>query len=291
MSRFQLYLLPVLACGVFLLTGSMEQTAAPLLSIRPGLTERPLLAWAAEPVPLPARWQECTPAQVLGQAAANCSADKIAWLNMCFHQRVSLDDLDFEMEGRFLAAPEQRSRLDLKLKTGGQSSRHLVIVNGHSLVELVELPGNDKHLTAVELPRVQKPGDDPAALSQARAELIQKKTFAGMPALLASLQAGLVQPQLRLVRVQGKEYLEIRGKWVVDRTASAQVPKELRFQATARECRVYLDSESLWVCCVEWWGGVATARPAQLLVQTVYQTPQLNQPLSAEQLARELTAE
>lgn len=291
MSRFQIYLLPVLACGLFLVTGSMEQTAAPVLSIRPGLPEQPLTAWVAEPVPLPAHWQGGTGAEILKQATDKCSADQIAWLDMTFHQRVRLDNLDFEMEGRFLAAPDQRSRFELKLMRGSQVSRRVVIVNGQSLIEVVDLPGNDRQINSVDLPKVQKPGDDPAAVAQARMELLQTKTFTGMPALLHSLQLGLTQMQCRGVKVHGREFLEIRGKWVSSKSASAQVPKELRLQATPRECRIYLDASSLWVCCVEWWGGVAADRPPQLLVQTIYDTPRLNQPLTAEQMVQAMTAQ
>jgi hypothetical protein len=111
-----------------------------------------------------------------------------------------------------------------------------------------------------------------------------------MASLLGSLRAGLVEPRLEAVDVQGRDLLLIQGKWVSDGKSARQVPAELQFRAAALECRVYLDAGTLWPCCVEWWGGVPGRAP-QLLVQSAYDLRAFNQPLSEERIAREFPAE
>ena len=73
----------------------------------------------------------------------------------------------------------------------------------------------------------------------------------------------------------------------MEKVTTQQDPDDLRLRAVARECRVFLDPVTLWPRCIEWWGGVADQQPAQLLMQTIYDLSRWNQPLSAEEIARE----
>src|ERR1051326_6547771 len=100
MSRYQLSWLPVLVGGVFFLSGSMEPNAAQPL-INPGqIAGKTLSPWTGSAQPLPQELKGADAADLLKQAAAQFSADRVAWLDMNFHQKVAYDDIGFELTGR-----------------------------------------------------------------------------------------------------------------------------------------------------------------------------------------------
>src|SRR4051812_8564450 len=116
MSKLQLCLIPSLAGAVFLLTGAVEPTAAPLLSIPNPEQATSLTPWQGEPHPLPAALQNIKPADLLAHAATPLRPQQVAWLDMSFRQEVAYDDITYAMEGRYLTAPGDRFRYDLKVK-------------------------------------------------------------------------------------------------------------------------------------------------------------------------------
>jgi hypothetical protein len=287
MSRYQLLLLPLLAGAVFFLAGSVEPTAAPALSIPSAVVHNPANPWQGEARPIPANLAQAKPAELLARAAAQFGPDQIQWLDVTIRQHVAYDEIGFELDGRYLCAPGQRFRYDLKVKIGAAASRFLTICDGVHMAELTELPGKPPQVSATLLPRIQRPTDDPAEVAAARQTLVQSKSFAGLTQLLASLQVGLGAPEMRLVQVQGKELLEIKGKWVMQKAQERTDPDDIRLRAIARECRVFLDPATLWPRCIEWWGGMSENQPPQLLMQIVYDLTRWNQPLTAEEVARE----
>jgi hypothetical protein len=287
MSRVPYLLAPLLAGAVFFLTGSMEPTAAPVLSIPGPALPRSLEPWSGNPRPLPPALRGVTAAALLDRASAAYGPDKVAWLDMKFRQQVANDDLNFEVEGRFLSGPAQRVRYELRVKIGTETSHFVTLCDGDRLLEMAELPGQKKEVSSAELPRIQHPTDDPAAVASLRHAMLEGKTFPGLPALLASLRRGLVQPELRLVTVQGHDLLEIRGNWTRDPQANEPLPEDLRGRDDVGACRVFLDAATLWPRCVEWWGRGSDGNAAPLLVQTVYELTSLNQPLTGAQAARE----
>jgi hypothetical protein len=287
MSRYQLSLLPVLVGGVFFLSGTMEPNAAQPVNMVGHAAGNSLCPWAGSLQPVPQELKGAYAADLLNQAAAQFSTDKVAWLDMNFHQKVAYDDIGFELTGRCLQAPGDRFRYELKVKIGNDCSRKLAICDGTSLIDVVERPGKARDTKVIKLPALRRASDDPETVAAARANVLCGKAFAGLAPLLTSLRAGLIAPQLQMVRVDGKDYLEIRGKWVTDLDTNHQNTDEPRFRAQLRECRIYLEPSTLWPRCVEWWGSTTSDRPAQLLLQTIYELTSINEPLTAAQAANE----
>jgi hypothetical protein len=280
MSRNHLFLLPVLVGIVFFLTGSMEQTAAPVLSIPGPMAEKCIEPWKGEVQPIPTNLHGLSVTSLLDQAMAQWNSEKVPSLEMSFRQQVAYDDIGFELSGRYLAAPPQRFRFEQQVKIGAELSKTLVICDGKKLIEIEQLPGKNKRTNALELPTVKESTEDPAAVVAARQALLQSKNFPGIASLLFTLRAGLRDPVWRLVRVKGQDMLEIKGKWETNNKGEPE-SEELRLRPELQECCIYLDAANLWPRCVEWWGN------RRLLVQSVYDLIKHNEPVADDQLARE----
>ncbi len=281
MSRLQPILLPFLAAGAFLLTASMEPTAAPVLSIPAGDEPKSITPWSGEPCPMPESFRGVAVDAIMNRAMAQNAAEQIAWLDMEFQQQVAVDDIRFDLQGRYASAPGQRARYELHVKIGADTSDFLTVCDGDTLYEVQRFPGRAEQTNSSALPRITQPTDDPAEIAAARQKILEGKFFPGPGSLLASLSAGLKEPKVRSIRIGGRELLEVRGKWVNEHGSSEILPPEYRLRAQATECRVFLDATTLWPCCIEWWGDEA----GHPLVQSIYGQTAINQPLTAAQMA------
>jgi hypothetical protein len=190
------------------------------------------------------------------------------------------------MKGRVISGPSQRLHFHLELQLGQETSRVDFFSDGTRVVEIQSLPGQEKKVKKMDLPRIQRPTDDPAAIARDREAALQGKNFKGIGPLLAQIRAGLGDPQLQAVRCQGEELLEIKGKWEVPNDLFNALPKNLRPQVLPRQCRVYLNATTLWPRYVEWWGAGPGGQAKKLLVRTEYGPPIINQPLPPEKLAK-----
>lgn len=289
MKRLQTLLIPVLACGILLGANSFQATDSPLMAIRN--SEKPSVAitpMVMEPRPMPQEFITVSPLQLLDRAIAKYGPDKMDWLEMSFRQSAAFEDICYSLKGQILTAPGQRIHFHLDLEMGQETTHFDYLCDGQKLVETVHFPGQPKKVKKIDLPKMQRPTDDPAAIALAREALFQGKTFKGVGTLLTQIRNRLEEPKLRAVHVQGAELLEIQGKWAVPKEKIDAVPSQFRFQVLPNRCKVYLDMQTFWPRHIEWW-VTSTSQQEKLLVQTEYDTPRINQPLSIEEMRAKFT--
>jgi hypothetical protein len=301
MSKTRKLLIPTLASGLLLLSAAVELPSAPLsllsgggnsdsvsrrtqpmASKAPAIDQRPKSVAA-----LPDHLAAEDAAVLLRRAADRYSPKMVSWLELTLWQRADCGEVHYEMEGRFLAAPKQQLRLELCLRAGPLAGRLLLVSNGLVLQESLRLPGAPERVTTQELPHPQEPGDNAAALTREREELLNSKAFRGIGPLLQKIGRNLRNPRLSAATWQGRQVLEIRGEWALTATVEGDLPQEERLGAVIQECRLYLDANTYWPGRIEWWGTHSAGQPLTLLVETEYRQPVVNRPLSAERIAQE----
>jgi hypothetical protein len=244
--------------------GSFFQNAAPsALFDCPAL---PLAAGAADPAA----------AQLLDRALARLAPDKVQWLSMTVWQRVQDDDLCYEAEGRFQAAPGLRRRLNLRVTVGSTVGQVRVFSDGRRLVHSSQVGAEPAAVRQVNLPA------QPAGAGDA---VLRQHGLGGVQALLLAVRQHLTQPRREVIVWGGSEVIRITGEWPVNAARLAALP-DLPGSAVPRRCRVYLDARTLWPRRVEWW-GTEKGGAGVLLSQVEFRDPILNRPLSPERCARE----
>lgn len=277
MTRWQFLLIPTLVCGL-LLAGTLQYETLPLLAI-PGEPPRllPPEAWPVAVLPTPPALAQTTAAEVLKQALARYGPQQVRWLETALRQQAAYEDVIYHAEGRCLSAPGERMRLELQLQTSAATGRLDIICDGRSLTEILHLNGILQSRQTTPLPQ---PAGEQTIAARQRAQFLQEKGCTGLEPLLQSLCLQLQEPQLRAVQWQEQTLWEIRGTW----PAAAD---DGRLQP--RECRLFLDTKTLWPRRVEWWGSVRASQANTLFLVTEYGHPVLNQPLPPERLAELFT--
>ncbi|MCI0464812.1 MAG: hypothetical protein L0Z62_48425 [Gemmataceae bacterium] len=270
MARFPwLVALTLMGGAVLLLTGSVGRPSAP-----PAAPGSPVSAH-----------ESAEAAQLLERAARAHGPGRLGWVEMILWQRHHGEGTTHEVQGRYVAAPDQRLRLELRVCVG-QTRGELTLVNdGHALWQALRLDGGEPRLSQVPLPVMS----EQRAADTARADLLGEQAFLGVGPLLGVLAQGMQAPRRQPGRWQGKEVIEVTGTWPEDSGRLAQVPESQRPRRPARQCKVYLDAQTLWPYRIEWRGAATESEPAPLLLEMEFRDPILNRPLPAERCAREFT--
>jgi hypothetical protein len=272
MVRIRSFLFTLLACPTLLLTGAVVQPAAPSAPLD-------------YPAP-PAGAADAATLRVLDQAVALLAPERVAWLAMTVWQRVDCDDdLSYEAEGRYLAAPEQRRSLRVQVSVGRTRGHVQAVSDGRRLWQTSRIGDGPPTVTVVDLPA----GSSTLATAAAGQAFLQGRGLAGAWGLLSAIRQQLRQPRGEKVRWCGREVVRITGEWPTDGARLASLPEDVPLTLVPRRCRVYLDSRTLWPCRVEWWGQEADSGADVLLSQIEFRAPVINRPLSPEACVREFT--
>ena len=108
-----------------------------------------------------------------------------------------------------------------------------------------------------------------------------------MAPLLFSLRTGVLWARRDTVRRGDGRFIKLTGALPanpVPTSADASRPELL-----PRQCRLYLDIDTLWPHRIEWWGCEASHFNDVALLQMEFRDPVLNQPLSTDRCDREFT--
>jgi hypothetical protein len=272
MMPTRLFLVPVLACSSVLLTGGLNQKAA--------LPAPPALPAGIEPLDLSGK-PGGGPA--LQAAADRFAPDRVAWVEMTLWQRVQCEDCCYEAQGRYLAAPDNRLRLDLRVQVGQTRGELQIVSNGTSLTCSSRV---DPDATATTTN--QEFDQNPDQPQQAAERILQEHGCPAVGPLLRTVCAGMQDPCWKLGRWNGHDVVELTGAWRCAQASPAGAPN-LEQTGQLQQCRVYLDARTLWPYRLEWWGPSPSQGRSVPLVEVEYRDPVLNQALSAAECAREFT--
>jgi hypothetical protein len=242
-----------LVCSTLLLTGAMDRQA--LSSATP--RDDPFLPAGAE-----------TPAgTLLPQMLTSLGGDRLHWLETKVRQRMFGDE-PFEAEGRYLLAPGQRMRLELRIKTEGNRARILAVSDGRQLWQGRWLGGDAEPPVVEPLP--------PAHPQQARARagFLEARGLGGPLCLLRQIHQSLQAPTQQPGTWHGRPAIRVSGAWNTPEDMLQTLPTDLR----ARRCNIFLDAKTLWPYRIEWIGSPQPGNYPVLLLQMDFQDPVLNQP-------------
>ncbi|HYV34637.1 MAG TPA: hypothetical protein VE988_02970 [Gemmataceae bacterium] len=273
MTRYQILLFPTLAAAIFALGGALQQKPA---------------APQAPPSTAPSAANDPQALEVLDQAAAALAPEHVAWLETKVWQNVCCEDFAYQACGRLVMAPGDRSRFDLNVKVGSSLGELRLVNDGKTVWQSVRIGGGDTAVKRWDMPVIDESITTPAALAQARAQFMQAQGVAGLAPMLRTMRQSMQNTQLRRTQWHGQEVQVITAAWPSN-AALAGAAEVVPPRMAIRQCRVYLDAATLWPHRVEWWGGSGPGKPDQLVMETEYRSPVLNQVLSEERCAAEFT--
>ncbi len=268
MSYFRSSVLPALLGLAIVCTGARAQ---------PQPVAPPKPTTPATPPPPPPPKADPAATKSLEQAVELVDPTKrLGWVETQLWQQVDLQGATFQAEGRYLVAPQNRLRLDLKVRVGGTEGETSIISDGSTVWQTMRAGSGERVASKWELKKVLETLNGPGMLPQLREEFFRSQLFAGVAPLLQNLQKQMVFTQQVPQRWQGQEVLKLTGVW------SAELAKTISPQADRwppflpRTCYVYLDSKTLWPYRLEWWGPAPPKTEDGLLLQMEFREPVLH---------------
>jgi hypothetical protein len=287
MSSSRFFLPPLIACSALFLTGSVGPgRPAPAPPPAQAATAPP--APRSQPGPPPAPAADAAAVAALDRALALLAPDRLRWLEVALWQRITAQGVACEAEGRYLAAPGRRFRLDLKIGPGGRAGALQVISDGTDLWQATKIgTGAWREYKRYRLDDVQQALDDPATAPAVRDEFLRDQNCAGVLTLLPALRERMTWFRQERVRRDGRLLLKLSATWT-PAEAEALVPPGTPWpDDLPRQVRLYLDPDTFWPHRLEWWGPDPDRPDDSLLIQMEFRDPVLNRPLSEERCARE----
>jgi hypothetical protein len=267
-------LLPALVVPTLLLAGALNHPVAPP---------------AAAAAPPPSAAADVAATQALERAIVQLSPERLAWMEATVWQQLACDDFTYQAEGRYLAGPDHRLRLNLKVFLGRVRSEIQVVSDGSTLWQSSRVEGGQPVVSRVELEKVLQALYRPVVRPQVRDEFLQNQCFAGLGPLLQGLRKRMVADRAEAVTWKGKAVTRLTLHWSAEQAAVLATPGEAWPAYLPRKCRLYLDAASLWPLRLEWWGPTSRQVEDTLVLQMEFRDPVLNKPLSKEECAREFS--
>jgi hypothetical protein len=274
--RFFHYLpmMAAVAAGIALLAGAGQRRDTPNTPTCPFTPPPPAVADRAA-------------SQTLDAALAALEKRRNAWLETTVRQKVRLPDLEYDAEGRFQAAPNNRFRLELQTRSGPTKETLLTVGDGTNVWRASRV--DDGAWTEVHRAGMKQVPDDLAAGPQTRDALFHGSVFRGPEPLLHNLRRSMVWVKRAPVMQAGTQILELTGVWPETLSAALAPNGKSWPQGMPDRCRLLLRADTLWPRRIEWWGPTTSGTGLVRLVQMELRDPVLNHALSARECARVFT--
>lgn len=285
MSWMRIVLLPLVIASLWLLAGALGQQPSPARP-RTGPAPRP----APRPAPPPPPKADAAATKILDTAVKVLDPKKLGWVETTLWQQANLQGLTFRAEGHYLAAPGNLLRLDLQVNLGDTQGKLLVVSNGSTWWERLQVGNSDQvDIKKMDLKTVLATLNSPNMPGQVRTEFFQRWSFTGVAPLLQAIH--------RQMTVTGQEQLSWKGRPVhkltavwSEASAKALVGPNSRWpDFLPRRCCLFLDANveefHAWPRRIEWWGPATSALGETLLLQMEFRNPKLGKKLSDEQYA------
>jgi hypothetical protein len=219
-------------------------------------------------------------ARLLDRALDAVSPDRLPWLEAGVWQKVRLPGLSYEAEGRYLAAPGHRFRLELRTTLGNTPGELVLVSDGRHLWRGTRLGGGGWAEVSRAALRAGFDLPDGPGWPQAR-DGAGGLSFGGVGPLLTNLRERLTW--VGLERQEGRFVLT--GVWPEQARAALRGGKKAWPAGLPRECRLTLDEARLWPRRVEWWGPPTDGGDSDLLAVVELRGPVFNRPLPPAEAA------
>jgi hypothetical protein len=250
---------------------------------------------APQPAP-PATKPDAAATKLLDDAIAQVDLKKLRGLRTTFWQQAEAQGLNYEANGRYVAAPEDELHLDLQVRLAETSGRLEVVSDGTTLYRVFRVGTGEPAVTKIELKDALNELKDVKDAARIRSDFFRSECFTGLQPLLQSIRQRMVVTGQENVHWQGREMTKLTATWASDIAARA---KQLSPQGQnwppfmSRQCCLYLEAidkqHTLWPRRIEWWGPAPPRSGDVLLLQLEFREPSFG-PLPPEQVAKEFKA-
>jgi hypothetical protein len=228
-------------------------------------------------------------AAALDEAVAFLGPEKTAWLEMTLWQQVDAQGLSYQAQGRYVSGPDHRLRVELDTYVGATRGQLRIVSDGHVVCHVTRSAEDAPTCSQLRLPEVLAVLNVPGTPRRVSDDFYREQAFGGVVTLLPGLRQRLNWVRKETVRRGGRVFVKLTGTWTPAEAAALCPPGQPWPAGLPRQCKVYLDADTLWPHRVEWWGPDPPRPGEALLAQAEYRDPVLNQPLSPERAAREFT--
>jgi hypothetical protein len=273
MSRFRiplLVLLPLIAGTVILLSGALGQQTPP--STKTGGAATPPSTPPTAPAP-PKADPEAT--KTLGQAIERLDPQKLPWIETTLWEKVSAQGLSFQAEGHYLAGPDRRLSLDLRIRLAGSDGQLQVVSDGVTVWNAMRVGTDHQRVTTWDMKKLQQVLNRPGTLPQIGEEFFRGQSFAGVVPLLQSLSTQMVFTKIEKGTWSKKEALKLSGTWIPEIAKSMTGANQTWQPSMPRSCVLYLDRQTYWPYRVEWIGPAGIKTPDTTLMEIEFRDPHL----------------
>lgn len=217
-------------------------------------------------------------ARTLDEAIARMDAKRRAWLETNVWGKVDAGDASWEVQGRYLVAPNHRFRLELTTRHGQAEVISHSISDGSTLWEAMRT-SNGKWNDI-------EPGDIRGLTDDARTAaplplLVFHPWFHGFAPLLKDMRDRLRWLRQETVRRGGRLYLRLTGTWTDDARRELAPPNMRWPEDLPRQCRLYMDASTLWPHRIEWWADPDNGGD-RLVLQMEFREPVFRRPLTPQ---------
>lgn len=230
------------------------------------------------PVPVYPVHPDAEAGRVLDAVVAAFDPDRLPWLRMNLWQEGNPAAFSYRAEGVYLAGPDHRLRLDLQVHAGGADRRLQVVSDGRTLWQIDQAGPTSRTVSHVRLQPVLDALNSPYLPADRRAEFYQRQLFTGPGPLLQSLRPGTTFTRCQEVRWAGRNVRLLTG-------VRAQPPAATWPEFLPRQCRLFVDAQTLWPHRLEWWGPVPDCEEDCLLLAVEFRDPIVGQRVPDEVFA------
>jgi hypothetical protein len=212
--------------------------------------------------------------------------NKLKWIETMLWQQVDVQGLLIQSEGIYLAGPDYRLHLNLKVRMGEAAGKMQFICDGTTLWRIEQIGGKEPRPEKFAIKQVLEAINGPKATTQLRDGFMQQWAFAGFVPLLQGLQQRLVFTKRETDRWQGHDVVKLTGSW--NNTVMAQLHPDAKQpwpEDLPRQCVLYLDAKTHWPHRLEWWGPSPPVAGDSLLLQMEFRNPKFTE-MSSERCAK-----
>lgn len=271
MSWFRRVMPALLFCvGAWLMTASAQQPAQP--------------AKPAAPPPPPKADPDAK--IILDDAIKALDRNNLTWIETILWQRMEVQGVLFQSEGIYLAGPERKLHMNLKVHLGESTGKLETICDGSTIWEITQLGSAEKRITKIDLVKVDEALQRAKVTPKVMDEYFQNYCFAGVMPLLQSMKENMTPTQRENVRWNGQDVVKLTAVWSAAQSKSILRSDKQPWPAfLPKQCRIYLDEKNRWPHRIEWWGPSPPRDGESLLLQMEFRNPKFAK-MSDERCAR-----
>jgi hypothetical protein len=269
-------LLTLAVASAAVLAGALAQS--------PAKPQPPKPAPAAEPAKPAVADPEAK--KTLDEAVKALDRNQLKWVETMLWQQVDVQGLVVQSEGIYLAGPDYRVHLNLKVRAGDAAGKMEFICDGTTLWEVMQFGEAKPTITKREIKGALDKLNGPAVTPELRDQYLQRWAFAGIAPLVKGLQHQMVFTKRETARWQDHDVIKLTGTWSADMVKQITPDPKTPWPAyLPRQCVLYLDAKSSWPHRLEWWGPSPPLQTDALLLQMEFRNPKFAE-MSSDRCAK-----